>query len=288
LGACAENPAPANPGGEENVIGCNGEPPSGGAPTGAITDRNLLLGALTEAGIEWQDGQGFGDNIFERTAEIITIRSGENEATITVYHFHDAMDAEAGFKGISDDGFRIEFEGRATSVSWVDLPRFYKTEFTIVLYVGDEAWVIEFLNGYFNGLSAGADYNPAPHEAYDDFMMALKTFGYGDTADYSCYVTETMDGDLFSGRAETVKFIRGEKEAHITYYWFMDAEETSEQAGYVSPGGSSFNFPGRSMEVSWAGDPHFYKNDYIIVFYVGSEEWVLDFLNDYFGEAFAS
>jgi len=54
-------------------------------------------------------------------------------------------------------------------------------------------------------------------------------------------------------------------------------------AALVSTCGSQIG----NSSISWAGFPHFFKKDSIIVYYIGENERIIDFLNDNLGESFA-
>jgi hypothetical protein len=74
--------------------------------------------------------------------------------------------------------------------------------------------------------------------------------------------------------------IGGEKVFVLEY---ASNELMENDAALVSICGSQIG----NSSISWAGFPHFFKKDSIIVYYIGENERIIDFLNDNLGEPFA-
>lgn len=85
--------------------------------------------------------------------------------------------------------------------------------------------------------------------------------------------------DFFSVEGQTVK-LNG---ADLQVFEYADATAMEEDASLVAPDGGSI---GTSM-VTWIDPPHFYKAGRIIVLYLGSDQAVLDLLNQVMGPQFA-
>ncbi|MCL2638415.1 MAG: hypothetical protein FWD48_08610 [Oscillospiraceae bacterium] len=98
----------------------------------------------------------------------------------------------------------------------------------------------------------------------------------------------TWDEDLLTGKAETIIVRSGEQEEHFTVYSYSSNSKAQADTKIVNESGHGFNYrDGRGVQVSWISYPHFFIQGRIIVFYVGNEAWVLDFLSNTLGEPFA-
>ena len=71
--------------------------------------------------------------------------------------------------------------------------------------------------------------------------------------------------------------------ADVQVFEYESAEAMEEEASQVAPDGGSI---GTSM-VTWIDTPHFYQAGRIIVLYVGSDETILDMLENVLGPQFA-
>jgi len=68
---------------------------------------------------------------------------------------------------------------------------------------------------------------------------------------------------------------------------FGCSSEIPEDASYIDSGGSSYSNGKLSVNISWASFPHFFKNENIIVLYVGEDSSIIEALEDIMGEQFA-
>jgi hypothetical protein len=75
------------------------------------------------------------------------------------------------------------------------------------------------------------------------------------------------------------------KEA-IDIYLYNSNKEVENDAKRIDDGGCEYSDGTKSINVSWASYPHFYKKGNIIVQYVGKNEKVISDLKDIFGEQF--
>lgn len=71
--------------------------------------------------------------------------------------------------------------------------------------------------------------------------------------------------------------------ADVQVFEYENEEAMESEASQVAPDGGSI---GTTM-VTWVETPHFYKAGRIIVLYVGSDESVLDLLEQVLGQQFA-
>lgn len=125
------------------------------------------------------------------------------------------------------------------------------------------------------GASATPNVSPEPLSVKDQasLLSALKVAGA--TAE----VGDSIIQDFFSVEGKTVK-VNG---ADLQVFEYENAEAMEKDASNVTPDGGSI---GTSM-VNWIDTPHFYKAGRIITLYVGSDNAVLDLLDNVLGPQFA-
>ncbi|MCL2696855.1 MAG: hypothetical protein FWE74_02090 [Oscillospiraceae bacterium] len=98
----------------------------------------------------------------------------------------------------------------------------------------------------------------------------------------------TWDEDVLTGKAETIIVRSGEQEERFTVYSYSSNNKAQTDTKIVNESGYGFSYrDGRMVQTSWVSYPHFFIQGRIIVFYVGDEAWILDFLYDTLGEPFA-
>lgn len=73
----------------------------------------------------------------------------------------------------------------------------------------------------------------------------------------------------------------------IEIYLYRNDKAMEEDSKRIDNGGCSYSNGNKSIEVSWASFPHFYKRGNIIVQYVGENIKIISDLKDIFGEQFA-
>jgi len=73
----------------------------------------------------------------------------------------------------------------------------------------------------------------------------------------------------------------------IGIYEYESNQAMETDSTYIDSGGCMFSCPGREAKVEYGSSPHFFKKDKIIVFYVGENETILEFLNETLGDEFA-
>jgi len=92
-------------------------------------------------------------------------------------------------------------------------------------------------------------------------------------------VGEPITQAFFSPEGSIIK-VNG---ADVQVFEYENAEAMENEASQVAPDGGSI---GTSM-VTWMDTPHFYEAGRIIVLYVGSDETILDLLENVMGPQFA-
>lgn len=81
----------------------------------------------------------------------LALRKDGAEASLTVYRYETAAEAEADAAALSGDGYSVRYEnpdgtGSATSVEWGDTPHFYRLGNLIVQYIGQEPALLAALS----------------------------------------------------------------------------------------------------------------------------------------------
>ncbi|MDX1436182.1 MAG: SH3 domain-containing protein [Anaerolineales bacterium] len=84
----------------------------------------------------------------------------------------------------------------------------------------------------------------------------------------------------FFSVAEQVLIVNGEE---VRVYEYAEAAQAESEAAQVSPDGSTIG----SVNPTWFGPPHFYRDGQLIVLYVGSNEGIIEALDTVLGPQFA-
>ena len=100
-----------------------------------------------------------------------------------------------------------------------------------------------------------------------------------ETAGATVEVGDSVEQAFFSPVGQIIK-VNG---ADVQVFEYESAEAIESEASQVAPDGGSI---GTSM-VTWMDTPHFYKAGRIIVLYVGSDETIIDVLENAIGSQFA-
>ncbi len=135
-----------------------------------------------------------------------------------------------------------------------------------------------------SGMNTKADDSAAEVEekiaadSYAGFLDALKKAGFEYTEG-----DESSEESFFSVERQYVLI----GDDIISLYEYETNEAMEADAACVDSGGCSINVPGRSVCISWVSLPHFYKNENLIINYVGENEQILDFLEANYGKEFA-
>ena len=129
------------------VTGCGAQPTPAPSHGGPITGYVSLVDNLRAAGVTAKPAGDVSQPFFSVKGQIITV-NGE-EVQVFEYEDTDAADAEAAL--VSPDGSSVG----TTMVTWVAMPHFYKTGKLIVLYVSDNAEVVNALESTLGPQFAG-------------------------------------------------------------------------------------------------------------------------------------
>ncbi len=135
-------------------IGCAGPQPPASEPTppvvshgGPVTDYISLIDNLRAAGATVEPAGEISQPFFSVEGNAITV-NGEN---VQVFEYADTAAAEAEATLVSPDGSSVG----TTMVGWIATPHFYKAGRLIVLYVGDNAPVVNVLEAVLGSQFAG-------------------------------------------------------------------------------------------------------------------------------------
>ena len=85
---------------------------------------------------------------------------------------------------------------------------------------------------------------------------------------------------LFEGASGQTYLVN---DVELQVYQFADAATAETAAATISPDGGMIN----DAAVRWAGPPHFFRQDNLIVVYIGDDAATLDLLGGTFGAPFA-
>jgi len=114
---------------------------------------------------------------------------------------------------------------------------------------------------------------------YGSFLRLLDENGFS----YEEMSEETVDNSFLSVSRKPISI----GDELISIYEYNSNEAMEEDSQYIDKGGFSINCPGKSVQISWASLPHFFKKDLIIVNYVGEDKQILAFLKENLGDRFA-
>lgn len=89
-----------------------------------------------------------------------------------------------------------------------------------------------------------------------------------------------VPASLFEGATGQTYIVN---DVELQVYQFADAAAAETAAGTISADGGMIN----DAAVRWAGPPHFYRQDNVIVVYIGDDAATLDLLGGTFGTPFA-
>ncbi|MCK6584760.1 MAG: hypothetical protein HUU11_03165 [Anaerolineales bacterium] len=135
LAACAPTEAnePANP-----PVSSHG---------GAVEDQVSLMDALRAAGADVEPGDPVEQAFFSVTGQIVKV----DGADVQVFEYESAEAMEADAAQVSPDGGSIG----TSMVMWVEAPHFFKSGRVLVLYVGEDAAILDLLKNALGEQFAG-------------------------------------------------------------------------------------------------------------------------------------
>ncbi len=113
----------------------------------SVTDYSSFVAQLTNEGVAVKETGELVQPFFSITG--YTIKADEQDIQIFEYAHGGAMAEDAGL--VSPDGFSVG----TTMLNWIDSPHFYKAGRIIVIYIGDDADIINTLEHIIGPQFAG-------------------------------------------------------------------------------------------------------------------------------------
>lgn len=114
---------------------------------GPVENYVSLVDTLRAAGAEVEPGDTVEQAFFSVTGQIIKI----NSTDVQVFEYESAEAMEADAAQVAPDGGSIG----TSMVMWVEAPHFFKSGRVLVLYVGDDAAVLDLLESVLGEQFAG-------------------------------------------------------------------------------------------------------------------------------------
>jgi len=113
----------------------------------AVEDQAGLIDALQAAGAEVEPGEPVDQAFFSVNGQILKV----NGADVQVFEYESTEAMEEDVAQVAPDGGSIG----TTMVTWVATPHFYKSGRALILYVGDDATILDLLKGALGEQFAG-------------------------------------------------------------------------------------------------------------------------------------
>jgi hypothetical protein len=112
-----------------------------------VTDYASVLDHLRAAGVGAEPGEDVDQPFLAVKGKMIQVRGGD----VQVFQYRDTTATDAQAALISPDGATVG----TTKLQWVGPPHFYKHGKLLVLYVGDNAQVLQALESVLGRQFAG-------------------------------------------------------------------------------------------------------------------------------------
>ncbi len=129
---------------------------------------------------------------------------------------------------------------------------------------------------YFFTIPLGSIQVPQDTSSLVDILIVIRV--PLEMSDDGSVIVREMSQPFFSVDAKIIKMY-GEEVQTFEYRTIDDAQSDIDE---VTPDGQF-----RNVNVIWAGTPHFYRSDRLIILYVGYHVDIIDTLEDLFGPQFA-
>lgn len=113
--------------------------------------------------------------------------------------------------------------------------------------------------------------------AYNDLITNLEKMNFN-------VIAEDAEKSILQGQR---KWLTINKNENISVYLYESSKRMEEDASYIHEGGTSYNNGKSAAEISWISYPHFFKNDNIIVLYVGEDLEIINALKELVSLQFA-
>lgn len=133
-------------------------------------------------------------------------------------------------------------------------------------------FVLIFLSVALVGCSKEISY-----DAYEELIASLKNIGY-------TIEEEDAENDFLAGER---KWLTINDDENISVYLYESSDAMEKDASYISDGGTSYDNGKEAVMIDWASYPHFYKDENMIVLYVGVDSEIIQALEELLGPQFA-
>ena len=121
--------------------------PVGSTEPLAVEDQATLISALEGSGATVEIGEPVSQVFFSAEGTVLKV----NGVDVQVFEYQSPEEMENEASQVSPDGGSIG----TSMVTWIDVPHFYKTNRIIVLYVGNDASVLDVLESALGPQFAG-------------------------------------------------------------------------------------------------------------------------------------
>jgi hypothetical protein len=132
-------------------VGCTSNPQAGQP----VMDYSILLTNLRVSSLLLTEAGEISQPFFGVKGRIVRANGGDIQ--VFEYKTPEAMEAESRY--VSPDGYTFKTDSRVTSVEWIAPPHFYKAGRVIVIYVGSDLLMTDFLDKTLGRQFAGAPMN---------------------------------------------------------------------------------------------------------------------------------
>jgi hypothetical protein len=129
-------------------VGCTSNPQAGQP----VMDYSILLTNLRVSSLLLTEAGEISQPFFGVKGRIVRANGGDIQ--VFEYKTPEAMEAESRY--VSPDGYTFKTDSRVTSVEWIAPPHFYKAGRVIVIYVGSDLLMTDFLDKTLGRQFAGA------------------------------------------------------------------------------------------------------------------------------------
>ena len=123
------------------------EGPSDEPAPSEISDLDSLIAALEVLGAQVLRGGDIEQPFFTVEAQVLTIYGGD----VQVFEYADAQARQAEAEQIGSDGSSVG----TTMITWIGKPHFFQAGRLLIIYVGDDAAILEALEAILGAQFAG-------------------------------------------------------------------------------------------------------------------------------------
>ncbi len=266
-----------------------------GCSPATVTDYASLVNHLkkSEAAVEPKGNteQPVEPELFSGQSKLIKL---EDETTV-VWEYPDKATAAAEARFVKYNGFDFSRPPDASSqgfgghIDWIAPPHWYTAGRIIVLYVGKKQETLDLLENLLGPYYAGPGIGPPPVTDYISLIDNLLNSGAGwlvvKARGDAAFPGDDPQQRFFSGTGKRIE-LSGE---NISVLEYEDEATAQTEAKFISPDGSTYTAENWSMvaDISWVAPPHFYQAGKIIVLYIGTNQAIIDLLENLIGPPFA-